>query len=133
MKVRFLKVLATRSFMCPFLWITWPKLAISIDTYIWVMRSPKRKSQIIWLNFWLFRHWHLFENQEKFSCFIKSPCLEILPVAWNFILMFWSLVPWSLAHIIVCSLFLDAFNSSRSLLHLLPVCCALIERGRRES
>ena len=82
-------------FMCPPLWVTWPELAISVGTYIWAVRSPKRKSQAMWLNSWLSRHWHHFEIKEKPPCSTKSPCLEISPVAWNFTLIPWSLVPFS--------------------------------------
>ena len=133
MKVRFLMVLATRPFMCPPLWVTWPELTISSGTYIWAVRSPKRKSHAMKMNIELYRHWHHFENQGKTLMFHQITVPWNFTCWWNFILMSWSLAPWSLAHITVCSPSLDVFNSSRSPLHLLPGLCALIEGGRRGS
>ena len=37
--------------MCSFLWVTWPKLIIFENTYIWTMCSFKRKLHAIRLNF----------------------------------------------------------------------------------
>ena len=77
MKVRFLMMLVTRSFMCSSLWITWPELAISSDTYIWVVRSSKRKLHAMKMNIKLYRHWHHFENQGKIFMFHQ------ITVPWN--------------------------------------------------
>ena len=79
MKVRFLMMLITRFFMCSSLWITWPKLTISSDIYIWVVRSSKRKSHAMKINIELYRHWHHFENKKKTFMFHQ------ITVLWNFI------------------------------------------------
>ena len=65
--------------MCPLLWVTWPELAISEGTYIWAVCSPKRESHVIKMNIWLYRHWHLFENEKNSSCFHQ---ITVLLISW---------------------------------------------------
>ena len=75
--------------MCLFLWITWPKLAIFEDTYIWTVCSSKRKSHAIEMNIWLYRQFEILQilykktqsqieiNKIKISKF-RHNCAEIL-------------------------------------------------------
>ena len=104
--------------MCSFLWITWSKLIIFENTYIWIVCSFKRKSHVIKMNIWLYRHWHFFENEKIFSCFIKSLYSEISSVAWNFNLIYNILIFNSFSSSMIFFLFFDSIHSFFYLSHI---------------